>query len=235
MKKLTVKDILLVQLAEKGGTNADLLLLDRVNQVDDKVDQVSVDLNEKLDSSIKGLEETVSKVEAQKGDKGEQGIAGKDGLDGKNGIDGLNGKDGRDGIDGEDGEDGQDGEDAPPVNNQEIIDACMKPMMEMMTKMQAEFDAKMKSVSDKKPTVYGPGKTRIIKYDLSSQLNGVTKTFILGTHFGIISVQSSSAPFGAWRETIDYTEVGKTIVFDPSLDASVYLAAGQSLIVKVMR
>jgi uncharacterized protein YjdB len=84
-------------------------------------------------------------------------------------------------------------------------------------------------------TVFGPGKSRVITYDLSSQLDGNTKTFMLGTHFGIISVNSSSAPFGAFLPTTDYNEVGKTIVFTNNVDAPSALASGQSLIVRVLR
>lgn len=82
--------------------------------------------------------------------------------------------------------------------------------------------------------IYGPGKTKIIRVDLSSQLNGVTKTFPIGTHFGIVDVLGSSSPF-VFREIIDYTEVGTTIVFDASIDASVSLASGQTLIVKCLK
>lgn len=83
-------------------------------------------------------------------------------------------------------------------------------------------------------TFFGSGKTRIYIKDLSSELDGVTKTFTIGTHLGIIGVWSSSSPF-AFRPTVDYTEVGRTIVFDASIDAAVSLATGQTLIVQYLR
>lgn len=83
--------------------------------------------------------------------------------------------------------------------------------------------------------IFGPGKTKIVKVDLSSLLDGSTKTFFLGTHYGIVDVNSSSAPFGAFREGTDYNESGKNIVFTSNVDAAVSLATGQSLIVKVLR
>ena len=96
----------------------------------------------------------------------------------------------------------------------------------------------IKKLSDKweagRP-IFGPGKTRIIRIDLSAQLNGVLKTFFLGTHFGIVSVDSDSAPFGAFRETVDYNESGKNIVFTDEIDATISLASGHSLIVKVLK
>ena len=91
-------------------------------------------------------------------------------------------------------------------------------------------------LKEQRPTIFGPGKTKIIRVDLSNQLNGVTTTFNLGmSHFGIISVNSSSSPFGAFRETIDYNEVGRTIVFTNAIDPAISLAEGQSLIIKVLK
>lgn len=83
--------------------------------------------------------------------------------------------------------------------------------------------------------IFGPGKTKIVKINLSSLLNGSTKTFFLGTHYGIVDVNSSSAPFGAFIEGTDYNESGKNIVFTSNVDESISLASGQSLIVKVLR
>lgn len=93
------------------------------------------------------------------------------------------------------------------------------------------------SLKEQRPVIFGPGKTRVVLVDLSSQLDGVKKKFFLGTHFGIISVQGSSAPFGAWREGTDkdYYEVDRDIQFTDNVDASISLAAGQSLIVKYLR
>lgn len=93
---------------------------------------------------------------------------------------------------------------------------------------------KLKSIVSEARPIFGPGKTKIIVLDLSDQLDGSTKTFPIGTHFGIVGVWSSSSPF-AWRPTIDYTEVGKTIVFDAAIDASVSLAPGQTLIVQYLK
>lgn len=88
-------------------------------------------------------------------------------------------------------------------------------------------------VSEARP-IFGPGKTKILIMDLSSQLDGVTKTFNVGTNFGIVGVYSSSAPF-IFRPTIDFTAVGQTIVFDSSIDAASMLAGGQSLIIQYLR
>lgn len=84
-------------------------------------------------------------------------------------------------------------------------------------------------------TFFGPGKTKIFTIDLSSQLNGVLKTFAIGTHFGLISVNSSSAPFGAFVPDTDYKETGKDIVFTSAVNAAVSLASGQSLVVRFLK
>lgn len=103
--------------------------------------------------------------------------------------------------------------------------------------LEEELKALSKKVDGQKVVAGGAAKTRIIRIDLSSQLNGVLKTFFLGTHFGIISVDSSSAPFGAFREgeNQDYYESGKNIVFTSNVNAAISLAEGQSLIVKVLK
>jgi hypothetical protein len=154
---------------------------------------------------------------------GRDGVPGKDGTMGKQGIPG---KDGKDGMDGKDGKNGIDGK-TPDL----------QPIWDNLVAWKKEMEKQVKQIPEKAGgiTVFGPGKTRIIRYDLSDRLDGATKTFTLGTHFGIVSVQSSSAPFGAFRETIDYNEVGKTIVFTAAVDAPSMLAAGQSLVIKVVR
>lgn len=74
---------------------------------------------------------------------------------------------------------------------------------------------------------------RIVKvYDLSSQLNGILKTFSLPAFWRVISVQSSSFP-NAFRPTTDYTTDASamTITFTSEITASSTLAAGQTIIV----
>ena len=82
--------------------------------------------------------------------------------------------------------------------------------------------------------IFGPGKTKVYLKDLSASLDGATKTFFIGTHFGISGVFGSSSPF-VFRPTIDYIESGKNIVFDASIDATLSLAGGQSLIVQYLK
>lgn len=113
---ISPKNIATVKIAEKGGNNADLVLLDEIYKVDGKVDDASKSFGEKLDSSIATLTETVSKVEAQKGDKGDKGEKGDTGETGPQGIQGEKGEAvvGPQGPKGEKGDKGDRGESGTP-------------------------------------------------------------------------------------------------------------------------
>jgi len=77
------------------------------------------------------------------------------------------------------------------------------------------------------------GGGKIVKAeDISSQLNGVLKTFSLPAFFRVISIHSSSFP-NAFRLTTDYTVDGSafTVSFSSEIDASTVLSAGQTVIV----
>ena len=161
---------------------------------------------------------------------------GKDGINGKDGITGMNGLDGKDGIDGNNGINGKDGS---SDTSEEIRDKLEELKDDERLDVSAikglrdEIDTLKFTLATRK-VVYSTNKTRIQEIDLSSSLDGVTKTFSIGTHFGIISVESDSAPFGAFRRTTDYTEVGTNIVFTSAIDASISLATGHSLIVRYL-
>lgn len=76
----------------------------------------------------------------------------------------------------------------------------------------------------------GGGRGHIKTYDLSSVLDGVTKTFNLPANWTIIQVVSSSFP-SAFRPIIDYTFTNTSITFTSEITASSTLASGQTLIV----
>lgn len=82
--------------------------------------------------------------------------------------------------------------------------------------------------------VGGKGRNSVHIYDLSSQLNGVLKTFTLPSNFGVIGVWCSSMP-NAFRPTIDYTEGNRTITFTSEINAATTLAAGQTLVIQYIR
>lgn len=70
--------------------------------------------------------------------------------------------------------------------------------------------------------------------DISSQLDGVTKTFNLPAVWNIISVNLSSFPFGALRKGIDFTYTPTSITFTSEIDAASQLSTGQSCILTVV-
>lgn len=103
--------------------------------------------------------------------------------------------------------------------------------------LEEKIEELRKLISTTKPVVFGGGGTagggRIVKsYDLSSQLDGVTKVFSLPAMWRIISIQSSSFP-NAFRPTIDYTyDAGAhTLTFTSEIEASTTLAQGQTIII----
>lgn len=69
--------------------------------------------------------------------------------------------------------------------------------------------------------------------DLSSQLDGSTKTFNLPAVWNVISVHTSSFP-NALRKTIDFTYTSQTITFTDEVDAATTLAAGQTVVLTVV-
>lgn len=93
-----------------------------------------------------------------------------------------------------------------------------------------EIKARLTSISTSSgKTVFGGSGGRAVRsYDLSSQLNGVTKTFNLPAMYRIISVHSSSTPF-TLRQTTDYTWTTTSITFTSAITASTTLATGQSI------
>lgn len=239
------KDILTVKIAEKNGNDADLVLLDEITSVEEKIDATKSDLQNEIKNSADAFRsELDAKVpkEGQKGDKGEKGDQGEPGKT-------PTGEEltalikplippPQKGDRGDKGDPGASPDFSTIVA--EVLNRIPAPDLsafaeEFITQIQT-LEAKIKAIPERPTTtIFGPGKTKIIKIDLSDQLNGSTKQFHLGTHFGIVSVDSSSAPFGAFRENIDYKESGRDIVFTANVDASVALAQGQSLIVKVLK
>lgn len=243
------KDETLINLAEKGGNDADLLLLDEIHKIDSKIDAITAPIADKvtaiesrplpspLSVEVKGAElVTIKGDKGDKGDTGEQGAqgaSGKDGTDGKNGTNGLNGLDGIDGKDGANGQDGVNGKDGSPDTPEQVRDKLETLQDDNRLDVSAikGLDDKLKGVSKPTYSVFGGRSgSNVVYFDLSSQLNGSTKTFFLGTHFGIIAVFGSSTPF-VFRPTVDYTESGKNIVFTSGVDAQSMLAGGQTLIV----
>lgn len=144
----------------------------------------------------------------------------------------------KNGKDGKNGDDGKDADESKIIKSvlSKIPAPNLQPLWNELDKRISEINAKIKAIPERPTTTFfGGGKTKVFTLDLSSQLNGVLKTFFIGTHYGVISVNSSSAPFGAFLPITDYNEVGKNIIFTSSVDAEVSLATGQSLIIRYLK
>ncbi len=122
----------------------------------------------------------------------------------------------------------------------ELLDGDERLEIKAIKDLREELDELRKLIkTGGSSTVYvgggSSGGGRIMKiYDLSSQLNGVLKTFSLPAFYRVISVHSASFPFSAFRPTTDYTTDGSamTITFTDQISASTTLATNQSLLVE---
>lgn len=79
------------------------------------------------------------------------------------------------------------------------------------------------------------GRDIIIDIDISTQLDGVTKTFNLQAIYNIVSVDLSSYPYGSLRKNIDYTYTPTSITFTSEIAAATQLSAGQRCILTVVQ
>lgn len=129
MKKDNKKRI--IDLAKAGGDDADLLLLESIEEIEEE-------LESRVEEKLTPLRDEFSKIKEFTGDHIEQvrkvtqdilaNVKGKDGADGRNGLDGINGKDGRDGSDGRDGLDGKDAD----VDIEEISTMVLADVMSQL-------------------------------------------------------------------------------------------------------
>lgn len=75
------------------------------------------------------------------------------------------------------------------------------------------------------------GRDIIQPIDISSQLDGVTKTFNIQAIYTIVSVSLSSYPYGSLRNGIDFTYTPTSITFTSEIDAETQLSSGQKCII----
>jgi hypothetical protein len=195
-----------------------------------------------------------------RGEKGDRGEPGEDGVDGRDGKDGQDGRDGRDGKNGVTPNLNQVALEAstmaleslrpliPTVESIELdIPKLGEPIRDALELLQGderldksaikglqeELDRILKIAESKTQIIGGGGvgKQNVYYYDLSSQLNGVLKTFSMPAFARILDVKLSSAP--VLRPTVDWTSDANayTITFTSQIDADPLLNSGQSLLV----
>jgi len=78
----------------------------------------------------------------------------------------------------------------------------------------------------------GGGGSTVKVYDISSQLNGILKTFTIPRNSRILAIHSYSHPYSAFVPTTDYTSTVTTITFTSTIDAATQLAAGQVILIE---
>lgn len=223
MSKITPKDIAVIKLAEKEGSDADLLLLDEITRIEERLEELKT---------------------LAKGERGEKGDPGRDGVDGRDGEDGRNGRDGKDGIDGQDGKDGEDGEqglpgpigqvgrDGSPDSPEQVRDKLENLQGDERLDKSAikGLEDALKKREGSTYSVFG-ARLSVHTYDLTPQCNGVLKTFSVPTNFGIVGLFSTQFPV-IYRPLIDYTTGNKTITLTSEVAAP---EAGQTLIVQYIK
>ena len=117
----------------------------------------------------------------------------------------------------------------------ELLPDGEKLKIEAIEQLREELDELKKQIRTGGKTVFVGGGSggggRIVKsYDLSTSLDGSTKTFNLPALWRVISVHLSSFP-NVLRETTDYTYTPTTVTFTSEIDAATSLASGQTCVV----
>ncbi len=201
--------------------------------------QIISEALEKIGSSEKGDKgndgESIVGPVGPRGPKGDKPIVGIDFSQPKNGKDGES-------IKGEKGEDGKDGSPDTPeqivekINSIPLDDEDNKIGIEHIEGWEKGLN-KLINLHSQSNTNNGGGiigRDIVQDIDLSSQLNGVTKTFNIPATWRIISVDLSSFPYGSCRKGTDYTYTPQTITFTSEIDAATQLASGQTCILTVV-
>lgn len=172
-------------------------------------------------------------IKGDKGERGEKGDMGERGPTGKTGPRGEKGDSirGERGVDGRDGKDGADGKD---VDEKKITKEVIKEVIKKLPDLTQDT---MNQVGYVSGGGMGDPATKFFVLDLSSQLNGSTKTFTITQNRILLDIASSSFPW-TFRPTVDYTISGEsreTLTFTSEITAATTLAAGQTLIVTGIR
>lgn len=197
----------------------------------EKVDKI---LTQSEKNTVKELESFTKQIEKYRAEKkGENGRDGRNGINGKDAdeekiieeaVDTLErnlpafGPQFRDGLE--------------LLKDEERLDASAIKNLEKLIKRLMD-DVKFKTVTIGGGGGATAGGGRIVKsYDITSALNGVTKTFSLPAFYRIISVHSSSFP-NAFRPIVDYTSDASLmqITFTDAITADTTLAEGQTIII----
>lgn len=173
-----------------------------------------------------------------RGEPGYTPVKGKDYFDGRDGqtpdtqfiIETILGKlrvprDGERGLTGKDGKDGS--PDTPDQIVEKINRADKKIKQSAIEGLLEQFTSLMRSIREKTVSQIGGGGDSVQYYDLSSQCNGVTKTFTLPSNARrILGVWGTQFPSGGFRPLTDWTYTKPTLTLTGEVVAP---ATGQTL------
>lgn len=186
---------------------------------------------EVMDEAMMKCMEISREMKMKKGEKGDKG----DSIMGPKGEDGKDGKDGQSIV----GPAGKDGKDGSPDTGEHIVDKInaleIKPDLQIgkeHIKGLEEWEKSIESrISNSPRTIVGPRNGNSVQYyDISSELDGSTKSFNIPTNRRVLQVIGSSFPFN-FRPLIDYTVDGRTLTFSSEIDEATSLASGQTITV----
>lgn len=160
-----------------------------------------------------GKEELKKKLSLKDGKPGARGLPGREGPRGEKGANGTDGSP-------------DSGEDIIVKVNTDKSDRLIRKGkvegIEELEGMVRTAEANTRSWSNSGSFMYAQ--------DLSSLLDGNTKTFNLIPNAHVVLVVSSSFP-NVFRPTVDYTTSASTITFTSEISATTTLATGQTVIV----
>ena len=233
MRELTKKEKRVLNLAKAGGRDADLVVLDEITALEEKVDA----LDKKVDEAVPDLNKVLKAVRGTDGEDGKNGRDGEDGKDskvpgpkgekgerGEIGPMGIAGRDGKDStVPGPKGDKGDAGKDGSPDtaddirNKLELLEGDER-LDKKAIKGWEDFEKSVKETATRR--VQTPAKAFMIhKVDLTSQCDGANKTFnVGGTHFGIVGVYGTQFPL-IYRPIIDYTETATGFTLTSAVSA----------------
>jgi len=191
MRQLTKKELQLIELAEKGGKDKDLLLFDAIFALEDELKKSIQEIKDKFDIAVKDIKDNVPDLNkvlesvigregkaGLAGENGKQGEKGEAGKDGRNGIDGI---DGKNGVSGRDGMNGKDGLNGSPDNPGQIRDKLetLKGKERLDISAIDGLEEKIKEIPERPTTTIFGGRIqpRFVKFSFTG--NGATTAFTL--------------------------------------------------------
>jgi len=219
--------------------NKDLTTFDQLFELDEKIENIEKKVDEKLTELSENLKKKLeqeflveiakNELKGDKGDKGDRGEAGPMGPQGPAGPKGEKGDKGDTGDIGPRGEAGKDGKDGSPDTPAGVKAKLLEAGIEIedITKLRPELEKLQKEIAEIPRARGGMRKVPIIKrYNLSSQVDGNTKTFTLPTDtVDVIGVFGTQFPIN-FNPGTDWTFSGRTLTLTGEVSAP---QAGQTL------